>query len=105
VQRQTSHAEAVRIRFDPASSRSVSCSRLLLSRNDPTQLDRQGNDVGRQYRSAIFPVDDEQGVAEAYIRQLDAALRFARPIATRLEPLSSSSPPRTTTGLRRAESA
>ena len=57
--------------------------------HDPTQLDRQGNDTGRQYRSAIFYVsDDEQKrIAEAYIRQLNGAGVFAIAIVTTLEPL------------------
>jgi peptide-methionine (S)-S-oxide reductase len=87
---QTAHAEAVRVRFDPLKLSFGQLLKVFFSvAHDPTQLDRQGNDVGRQYRSAIFAVDAEQkAVAEAYIRQLDEARVFARPIATRLEPLS-----------------
>ncbi len=86
----TAHAEAVLVRFDPAKLSFGQLLRVFFSvAHDPTQLDRQGNDVGRQYRSAIFPVDAEQkAVAEAYMRQLDAARVFARPIATRIEPNS-----------------
>ena len=86
----TQHAEAVRIRFDPAAISFGQLLKVFFSvAHDPTQLDRQGNDVGRQYRSAIFTVDAEQtAVAEAYIRQLEQAKVFARPIATRLEPLT-----------------
>ncbi|ATJ81311.1 peptide-methionine (S)-S-oxide reductase MsrA [Halomonas beimenensis] len=86
---RTDHAEAVRIAYDP---RRVSYGRLLQVffsvAHDPTQLDRQGPDWGRQYRSAIFYVDEAQRrVAEAYIGQLDAAGVFDRPIVTRLDPL------------------
>jgi len=86
---RTGHAEAVRLRFDPAR---ISYGRILrvffAVAHDPTQRDRQGNDVGPQYRSAIFPADAAQReVAEAYIRQLDAAGVFTAPIATRIEPL------------------
>ena len=55
--------------------------------HDPTQLNRQGGDRGTQYRSAIFPADDEQrAVAEAYIAQLNGRQVFAAPIATTVEP-------------------
>lgn len=86
---RTEHAEVIQISYDPAR---ISFGRLLKIffsvAHDPTQLNRQGNDVGPQYRSAIFYVDEEQKrVAEAYIRQLDAAGVFKSPIVTRLEPL------------------
>lgn len=86
---RTAHAEVVRIEYDPAR---ISFGRLLKvffsTAHDPTQLDRQGNDRGRQYRSAIFYADPAQKqAAEAYIRTLDAAGVFRSPIVTRLEPL------------------
>ena len=80
----TGHAEAIAVRFDP---RRISFGQLLkvffAVAHDPTQVDRQGNDRGRQYRSAIFVADERQrDVAGAYIRQLDAAKVFTAPIAT-----------------------
>ena len=86
---KTGHAEVIRVIYDPTV---ISYGQLLkvffAVAHDPTQKDRQGNDVGTQYRSAIFPLDDEQRlVAEAYIRQLDDARLFVAPIATTLEPL------------------
>lgn len=85
----TDHAEVVDVRYDPAR---ISYGQLLkvffAVAHDPTQVDRQGNDVGRQYRSAIFVADAEQKrVAEAYIAQLNDAEVFGAPIATRIEPL------------------
>ena len=85
----TDHAEVIEIRFDPSRT---SYGQLLKIHfgvaHDPTHLDRQGNDVGRQYRSAIFYADEEQRrVAEAYIEQLEAAGIFDAPIATTVEPL------------------
>src|SRR5437868_1249769 len=72
---RTRHAEAVQIRYDPARVSYGQILRIFFSiAHDPTTKDRQGGDVGPQYRSAIFYADDvEQSVAEAYIRQLDAA--------------------------------
>ena len=85
----TDHAEAIRIRFDPARISFGQLLKVFFSvAHDPTQLDRQGNDQGRQYRSAVFYADTAQKeVAEGYIRQLDEAGVFAAPIVTRLEPL------------------
>jgi len=85
----TSHAESVKITFDPAK---VSYGRLLkvffAVAHDPTQLNRQGPDEGRQYRSSIFYANDEQkGIAEAYIAQLEKAHTFNRPIVTTVAPL------------------
>ncbi|PWR19569.1 peptide-methionine (S)-S-oxide reductase MsrA [Zavarzinia compransoris] len=85
----TGHAEVIRIRFD---ARKTSYGRLLKLffsvAHDPTQLNRQGNDVGRQYRSAVFYADAAQKqAAEAYIRQLTEAGAFTAPIVTTLEPL------------------
>lgn len=85
----TGHAEAVEIRYDPAKLSYGKLLKVFFSiAHDPTTRDRQGNDVGRQYRSAIFYANDEQKrVAEAYVKQLDAAKVFDRPIVTELSPL------------------
>lgn len=84
----TGHAEAIQIQFDPALISYGQLLRVFFAvAHDPTQLNRQGNDRGTQYRSAIFPADTEQRtVAEAYIAQLTAANVFAAPIATTVEP-------------------
>lgn len=85
----TNHAEAIEIRYDASQTTFGQLLKIHLSvAHDPTQMDRQGNDMGRQYRSAIFCADDEQRrIAEAYIRQLNDARVFSNPIVTRLEPL------------------
>ena len=85
---KTGHAEAVRITFDP---RQISYGRILqiffAVAHDPTELNRQGPDIGIQYRSAIFPIDPEQArIAEAYIAQLNQAHAFDAAIVTKIEP-------------------
>jgi peptide-methionine (S)-S-oxide reductase len=86
---RTNHAEAIEIRYDAARTTFGQLLKIHFSvAHDPTQLNRQGNDLGRQYRSAIFYADDEQKkIAEAYIKQLNDARVFSEPIATTLEPL------------------
>jgi peptide-methionine (S)-S-oxide reductase len=84
----TGHAEAVRVIFDP---RRISYGRILeiyfSVAHDPTELNRQGPDVGTQYRSAIFPANLEQThIAEAYIAQLNQGQVFDAPIVTKIEP-------------------
>jgi peptide-methionine (S)-S-oxide reductase len=86
----TQHAEVIRLRFDARRTRFGQLLKLFFSvAHDPTQLDGQGNDRGRQYRSAIFYADEQQkNVAEAYIRQLNQAGIFTSRIVTTLEPLT-----------------
>jgi len=84
------HAESVEIRFDPKELSYGEILQIYFSvAHDPTQLNRQGPDVGTQYRSAIFYADESQKrIAEAYITQLDRAKVFRRPIVTKLERLT-----------------
>jgi peptide-methionine (S)-S-oxide reductase len=86
----TDHAEVIEIAYDPARLSFGKLLKVFFSvAHDPTQLGGQGNDIGPQYRSAVFYADDEQKrIAERYIQQLDRAGIFSRPIATRLEPLT-----------------
>jgi peptide-methionine (S)-S-oxide reductase len=85
----TGHAESVKIIFDPAEISYGQILQIAFSVvHDPTQLNRQGPDVGTQYRSAIFYGDDTQKrIAEAYISQLDNSHAYSRPIVTRVDPL------------------
>ena len=69
----TGHAEAIRVTYDPAQVTYAMILDMFMGTHDPTQLNRQGNDVGTQYRSAIFPLDDAQRAeAEAAIARADA---------------------------------
>jgi len=87
---ETGHAESVQVTFDPAQVTYGELLRIFFSvAHDPTQLNRQGPDVGTQYRSAIFYATPEQKrIAEAYVAQLAAAKSFERPIVTQVVPLA-----------------
>ncbi len=87
---KTGHAEAIEILYDPAVVSYGTLLRVFFSVvHDPTQLNRQGADVGASYRSAIFYTSEQQRtVAQAYVQQLDAAQVFAGPIVTQIVPLS-----------------
>ena len=86
---ETGHAEALEIIFDPSIVSYGTLLRIFFSVvHDPTQLNRQGADVGTQYRSAIFYTTEEQReAAEAYVAQLDAAHIFPGKIVTQITPL------------------
>jgi methionine-S-sulfoxide reductase len=83
----TGHAEAVKIVFDPKKATYQTLLRQFFHLHDPTQLNRQGPDVGDNYRSAIFYKDDAQKTAAAgIIKELDESGDYKKPIATTLEP-------------------
>ena len=84
---RTGHAEVVEVKFDPDEISYEDLIEVFWRLHDPTQLNRQGPDVGTQYRSAIFVYDDEQrAVAEA--SKANAQERYSKPIATTIEPAS-----------------
>lgn len=83
----TGHAEVVRVNFDPEKITFADLLEVFFTIHDPTTLNRQGNDVGTQYRSAIFYTSDEQRrQAEETIAKLNASRAFPDPIVTTVEP-------------------
>ena len=86
----TGHAESVRVTYDASQITYGQLLKVFFSvAHDPTELNRQGPDVGSQYRSAVFFANDEQKrIAESYIKQLDEAKLFSGKIVTQVVPLA-----------------
>jgi peptide-methionine (S)-S-oxide reductase len=90
---RSGHAEAIQVTFDPATVSYRDLIEMFFAFHDPTTLDRQGPDVGTQYRSAIFPHTPEQErIARDVIAELGREGVFGAPIVTRLEPASTFHP-------------
>src|SRR4026208_868495 len=87
---KSGHAEAIRVTFDPSGlSYADLLAKWFFKLHDPTTLNRQGNDVGTQYRSAIFPLTPEQkSTAERVKARVQASGKWKRPITTTIEPAS-----------------
>lgn len=84
---RTGHAEVVQVEFDPAQTKYDQLLEVFWNSHDPTQLNRQGPDYGKQYRSVIFYHDDAQRqAAEASKQALEQSGKFRRPIVTQIEP-------------------
>lgn len=84
---RTGHAEVVQVEYDPSQVSYETLLDVFWKAHDPTTLNRQGPDVGTQYRSVIFTYDDEQqAAAESSRAQLQASGRFRRPIVTEIAP-------------------
>jgi len=82
------HAEVVRVEYDPAVITSEDLLNVFFAVHDPTELNRQGNDVGEQYRSAIFYTTEEQKIAaEKFVSANNASKEFHDSIVTQIEPL------------------
>lgn len=84
----TGHAEVVQVTFDPSIIQLENLLAVFFTTHDPTQLNRQGNDVGEQYRSAIYFTKPEQKMEiEKFITALVADKTFSKPIVTEIQPL------------------
>ena len=85
---RTGHAEVVRVTYDTASLSYADLLRVFFTIHDPTTPNRQGADIGTQYRSVIFTAsDEERETAEAVMREIDAAGIWDAPIVTEISPL------------------
>ena len=85
----TGHAEAIQIIFDPKTIRFGELLEIFFATHDPTTLNRQGNDIGTQYRSEIFYHNEEQKkLSEAYIALMTKENTFGKPIVTQVSPAS-----------------
>jgi len=86
---RTGHAEVVKVTFDPAEISLHEILEIFFVVHDPTTLNRQGNDVGTQYRSGIYYLDAAQRqVAEDVIREIGESKTYRSPIVTEVEPLA-----------------
>ncbi len=86
---KTGHAEVIRIEFDPSQVTFSDLLTVFFASHDPTTLNRQGNDVGTQYRSVIFYTTPEQKrITEDFIKELNALHKMGAPIVTELAPLT-----------------
>jgi peptide-methionine (S)-S-oxide reductase len=84
----TGHAEVIKIEYDPTQIEYKVLLEVFFFTHDPTTLNRQGNDVGEQYRSVIFYASDDQKTeAEKFIGQLTSESVYSSPIVTELKPL------------------
>lgn len=85
----TGHAEAIQITYDSSIVSYDDLLTVFFNTHDPTTLNRQGNDIGTQYRSAIFYADDEQKVkAEALVKELNEKKAYNKPVVTEVLPLT-----------------
>ncbi|VWX61990.1 Peptide methionine sulfoxide reductase MsrA [Burkholderiales bacterium 8X] len=86
---RTGHNEVVKLEFDPARISLRELLEIFFVIHDPTTLNRQGNDVGTQYRSGIYTTSDEQAaVAQEVIREIEASKTYRSPIVTEVKPLA-----------------
>ena len=86
---KTGHAEAIEVEYDPELTSYEELARLFFEIHDPTQVNRQGPDIGEQYRSAIFYYNDEQKMAaEKTVKELENSGRYGKSIATESVPVS-----------------
>jgi len=84
----TGHAEAIRVEYDPNQLSLGDLLSVFFAVHDPTTKDRQGNDVGTQYRSAIYTTSDEQlSAVKSFIAQMDSDQTYPAPIVTDVRPL------------------
>ncbi|PIF74209.1 peptide-methionine (S)-S-oxide reductase [Variovorax sp. 54] len=86
---RTGHAEVVKLKFDPAQISLRELLEIFFVVHDPTTLNRQGNDVGTQYRSGIYTTSDAQKeVADSVIREIEASKTYSSPVVTEVAPLA-----------------
>ncbi|PBI88779.1 Peptide methionine sulfoxide reductase MsrA [Variovorax boronicumulans] len=86
---RTGHAEVVKLEFDPAQISLRELLEIFFVVHDPTTLNRQGNDVGTQYRSGIYTTSDAQKeVADSVIREIEASKTYSSPVVTEVAPLA-----------------